>query len=89
MKVIHGFENEKSMKSDLCTDLCTLSTGFGHEMTKFLGQKQEHTFCEVLPKFTFCSKISDFLLTNSKSKIYKKQTELLQNKREYVILFVQ
>lgn len=88
-KVIHRFENEKSIKSDLYTDLYTLSTGFCLEKAEFFMQKQERMFCEVLPKFAFNDKISIFLLTNPMSKIYKKQLELLQNKWEYVILFIQ
>lgn len=52
-------------------------------------QKQEQMFCEVLPKIAFTDKKSILLLTNPKSKIYKKQAELLQNRQEYVILFIQ
>ena len=89
MEVIHRFKNEKSMKSDLYTDLYTLSTGFWHKMTIFLAEKQELMFCEVLPKIVFTDKKSILLLTNPKSKIYKKQAELLQNRQEYVILFIQ
>lgn len=58
-------------------------------MEVFSHQKQERLFCGVLIKFVFKVKKAIFLLTNTMSKICKKQVKLLQNSFQCVILFIQ